>query len=168
MTDETWWQLLLAFGFGLAGSVLPLANAEAFIVASVATGVLGPVPVGVLLGAGQGVGKMLVFQGIRQGRRQLVRRRPRREPAPIRPGTWRARWARLVEWSIALVEHPRWGPVGLFLSGSLSVPPNYLTTVVAATTRLNFAVFAVFLTAGFMARYVVIALAAAGVFEHVR
>ena len=86
MTDETWWQLLLAFGFGLAGSVLPLANAEAFIVASVATGVLGPVPVGVLLGAGQGVGKMLVFQGIRQGRRQLVRRRPRREPAPIRPG----------------------------------------------------------------------------------
>lgn len=164
---ETWWQLLLAFGYGLAGSVVPLANAEAFIVASVATGVIGPVPVGVLLGVGQGVGKMVIFRVIRQGRRQLLRKRPRRTQAPIKPGSWRARWARLVEWSIALVEHPRWGPAGLFLSGSLSVPPNYVTTVVAATTRLNFAVFSVFLTAGFVARYVVVALAAAGVLARI-
>lgn len=167
MTDSTWWQLLLALGYGVLGSVIPIVNAEAFIVASVATEMIDPVVVGALLGLGQGIGKVVLFQTVRQGRRRLFRKRPLKQPASARPGSWRARWDRLVVMGVKLVEHPRWGPVGFFLSGSISLPPNYLTTVIAATTKINFVLFAIFLTAGFMSRYVVIALAAAGVVDRI-
>ena len=167
MTDSTWWQLLLALGYGVLGSDIPIVNAEAFIVASVATAMINPVVVGLLLGLGHGIGKMALFQTVRQGRRRLFRKRPPKESSPTGQGIWRARWDRVVGWSIRLVEHPRWGPVGFFLSGLISLPPNYLTTIIAATTRINFALFSVFLTAGFISRYVLIALAAAGVVDRI-
>lgn len=161
MTQTGWWQLLLALGYGIFGSVVPVVNGEAFIVAALATKLIGPVEVGLVLGLGQGIGKMILFQLVRQGRRLplLQRGGGRRDPEP---GSWRARWAKAVAWGTRLVEDPKWGPLGCFLSGSVSLPPNYATTVLAATTRVNFAVFSVFLTLGYLLRYVVIALAVSG------
>lgn len=166
MTDGFWWQLLLAFGYGLVGSIVPVVNGEAFIVAALATKLIGPIEVGLGLGIGQGLGKMILFQLVRQGRRLPFARPRSAEPRPEpEPGTWRYRWVKLVTRSTALVEHPRLGPIGLFLSGSLSLPPNYPTTILAATTRINFAVFSIFMALGFIARYIVLALLLSGVFE---
>lgn len=164
MTDGVWWQLLLSFGYGVLGSLVPMVSGEAFIIAALATKLIGPVALGVFLGLGQGIGKMILFQMIRQGRRLPVFR-SRKPSAPPRTGKWRERWARLVAWSIGLVEHPKWGPVGCFLSGSLSLPPNYPTTVLAATTRINFAVFSISMSLGFIVRSLVVSLALAGVID---
>ncbi len=164
MSGEFWWQLALALGYGFFGAIIPVVNGEALIVAALATGFIGPVEVGLGLGLGQGIGKMVLFQLVRQGRRipLFTPRAERTEPAA---GTWRARWKRIVDWGIRLVEHPQWGPLGIFLSGSLSIPPNYLTTLLVAGTRINFVVFGVFMTLGFTARYVVLALLAAGLLD---
>lgn len=167
MTEGFWWQLLLAFGYGVFGSIVPVVNGEALIVAALATGLIGPVAVGLGLGLGQGLGKAILFQAVRQGRRlPFISSRAARpdRPAP-QPGTWRFRWSRLLAWGVRLVEHHRWGPIGVFLSGSLSLPPNYATTLLAATTRINFVVFAIFMTAGFTARYIVLALLLSGVLD---
>ncbi|WIY83844.1 hypothetical protein [Propionimicrobium sp. PCR01-08-3] len=162
--SETWWQLLLAFGYGLGGSLIPVVNGEAFIVAAIATNLIGPVEAGICLGLGQGIGKMVLFQAVKHARKlPVLRRKPKQRPAPV-PGTWRYRWSRVIAWGTSLVEHPRWGPLGLFLSSSVSVPPNYPTTILAATTKINFAIFAIFMTLGFVARYVVVGLAAGGLF----
>ncbi|WP_341730084.1 hypothetical protein [Brooklawnia sp.] len=160
-----WWHLLLAVGFGLVGALVPVLNGEAFIAATLAARLIGPVEVGVCLGLGQGLGKMILFQAVRQAKRLPILHRTSAEHPPPEPGSWRYRWARLVEWGTALVESPRWGPLGLFLSGSLSVPPNYATTIMVATTKINFAVFSIFITVGFIVRYVVVAFALTGVFK---
>ena len=108
---------------------------------------------------------MILFQVVRQAKRlPVLHRKLLSRPEP-QPGTWRYRWARVMRWGIALVEHPRWGPLGVFLSGSVSVPPNYPTTILAATTKANFAVFSIFMTLGFITRYVVVGLAVTGVFQ---
>lgn len=161
-----WWQIAIAIGYGVFGSLLPVVNGEAFIVAALATAFIGPVEVGLGLGLGQGIGKMLLFQAVRQGRRLPLARRVGASTEP-EPGTWRHRWSRLVAWGVALVEHPRWGPLGCFLSGALSIPPNYLTTILAATTRVNFAMFSVFLSTGFVVRSVLIALVVSGVLDEI-
>lgn len=163
--SNVWWQLLLAFGYGLLGSLIPVINGEAFVVAAIATHLIGPVEAGICLGLGQGVGKMILFQVVRQAKRlPVLHRKLLSRPEP-QPGTWRYRWARVMRWGIALVEHPRWWPLGVFLSGSVSVPPNYPTTILAATTKANFAVFSIFMTLGFITRYVVVGLAVTGVFQ---
>lgn len=166
VTETLWWQLLAALGFGIFGSIVPVVNGEAFIVAALATDLIGPVEVAVCLGLGQGIGKMVIFQIVRQGRRLpwASRRKQTSEPEP---GSWRDRWRRLVAWGVRLVEHPRLGPLGCFLSGATSIPPNYVTTILAATTRINMVVFGVFLTLGYTVRYVLIALALAGLISQV-
>ena len=163
--SNVWWQLLLAFGYGLLGSLIPVINGEAFVVAAIATHLIGPVEAGICLGLGQGVGKMILFQVVRQAKRlPVLHRKLLSRPEP-QPGTWRYRWARLMMCVILLVEYPRWGPLGVFLSGSVSVPPNYPTTILAATTKANFAVFSIFMTLGFITRYVVVGLAVTGFFQ---
>ncbi len=165
MVDGYWWQLLLAFGYGCGGAIIPVANGEAFILAALATKLIDPVTLGLSLGIGQGVGKAVLFQLVRQGKRlPWARRNPDATPRPVpEPGSWRARLAALVDWGRRLVEHPKWGPLGVFLSGSLSLPPNYVTTLVVATTRMRFASFALAMGLGFTLRYLVLALLAAGV-----
>lgn len=164
MTDASWWQLLLALGYGVLGSILPVFNAEAFIIAALATQQIGPIEMGVFLGLGYAVGKMIIFQAIRQGRRLPLPRRG--DPANLPPpGKWRKRWARLVSWGIRLVEHPRWGPLGYFTAASVSLPPSYATAILAPATRANFALFSVFTSLGFILRYVVICLALSGVLD---
>ncbi len=71
--SNVWWQLLLAFGYGLLGSLIPVINGEAFVVAAIATHLIGPVEAGICLGLGQGVGKMILFQVVRHSFRSSGR-----------------------------------------------------------------------------------------------
>lgn len=162
-----WWQLLLALGYGFGGAIVPVANGEAFMLAALATRLIDPVTLGLSLGLGQGVGKAVLFQLVRQGKKLPWARRSPGEDARPAPeaGSWRYRLRAVVDWGRRLVEHPKWGPLGVFLSGSLSLPPNYVTTLIVATTRMNFVAFALCMGLGFTLRYLVLALLAAGVID---
>lgn len=206
-----WIELASAFGYGVLASIVPVFNGEAFIVAAQATGVLDPISLGVGLGAGQGVGKAILFQLVRQGKRlpwktkdtatELAEIYPPSEtenpqpenpesenPEPENPksdsaadeavergkvtasaakplGKWRQRWQKFLRHAIALVEHDRWGPTIIFTSATFSIPPNYLTTLFAGTTKINFWVFTSMMTLGYTVRAVVESLIFAGVLD---
>ena len=55
--------LLTSMGFGVVSAVVPVANAEAYIVASQMTALAGAVPIAVGVAIGQTVGKLLLFLG---------------------------------------------------------------------------------------------------------
>lgn len=162
-----WWHILLTVGYGLLSSLVPVFNAEAYVVATMATHLLHPIEVGVGLGFGSGIGKMIFFQAVRHAKSLpfLENHKKAERPAP-EPGTWRYRWSLILRWGNTLVTNPRLAPIGFFLSGSISVPPSYPTTILIATTKANFVVFSIFMTLGLMARYTAIAYGATGIFKH--
>lgn len=171
MTDA-WWQALLAFAYGLAGSIVPVFNCEAYVVAGVTAGLGSPVLIGCSLAAGQGVGKLALFMAVREGKRipgPWRRRLEHRDQSATEDGDqesasrWRQRWSTLVRRGMALVEHPTLGAIGMVSSGMVSIPPNFPTTILLATTRVNPLRFVCWLALGFAVRFVVIGYASTGV-----
>lgn len=135
---------------------MPVFNPEAFLVATLATDLIDPLSLGLGLGLGQGIGKAVLFQLVRQGKR-LVVVRPQ-TPSANPPGKWRGRWQKLVEKAESGLTDKRLGPVIIFSAGAISLPPNYVTTLIAGGLRVRFSIFSIAITAGFIARNLVEAL----------
>lgn len=156
MTGRFWYEMASAFGFGIASSIVPVLNSEIFLVGALATGLVGPVSVSIGLALGHGLGKFIIFVAIRRGR-QLKWFAPK-EKKPPTPGSWRERWRRWNARSALLVEDPRWGTPILLISASTGVPPIYLVTVYAATTKMKLWWFSTWVTVGFFLRCLALAL----------
>ena len=60
--------LLTSIGFGTVSAVVPVVNAEAYVIASQMSAVIGPIPIAIGIAIGQTVGKLLLFFGVRQER----------------------------------------------------------------------------------------------------
>ncbi|VEI02192.1 SNARE associated Golgi protein [Acidipropionibacterium jensenii] len=152
-----WYEVLSAFGFGIASSLVPVLNSEIFIVGSLASGLLGPLEVSIGLALGHGVGKQIMFLAVRKGR-QLSWFAPREKTAPP-PGSRRERWRRWNGRVARMVENPRWGMPILVFSAITGIPPVYLVVIYSATTRMRFWSFSVWVTVGFFVRCLALALA---------
>lgn len=157
MTARFWYEILSAFGFGVASSLVPVLNSEVFIVGSLASGLLGPLEVSIGLALGHGLGKQIIFLAVRKGRRLRWFTPKERKAAP--PGSWRERWRRWNGRTARLVEDRRWGTPILLVSAITGIPPVYLVVIYAATTRMNFWWFSLCVTVGFFLRCVALALA---------
>ena len=159
---ESWWQIVISFSYGLFGSVIPVMNAEAFIVAMQATGLLHPLPLGLSLGLGQGVGKAILFWLVRRGstlpwvRRQVAVAKPARSNSSFTRGLKRINEYARTKRGVTL---------GAFCAGAISVPPNYPLTIWAGATGLPMARFIIPLGAGFIIRAIVESFALMGVFS---
>lgn len=163
----TW---LTSIGFGLLSGVVPVANAEAYVVASQVSALAGAVPVAVGVAFGQTAGKVLLFLSVRRGRRSFEPRGRRPfEPRPPKPEStgpagpvrWRslrARIRRLVEVSLRLVGHPRWGLPVVFAASLLGLPPLYPVALLAGATPIRLAPFVAVVLVGRVARFVAVAL----------
>lgn len=156
MTTRFWYEILSAFGYGVASSIVPVLNSEIFLVGALATGLVGPVSVSVGLALGHTLGKLVIFLAIRRGS-QLRWFTPKEKKPPM-PGSWRERWQRWNARSAYLVEDPRWGTPILLISSISGVPPIYLVTVYAATTRMKVWWFSICVTVGFFLRCLSLAL----------
>ena len=66
LTWQFWYQVLSAFAFGIASSLVPVLNSELFIVGALGSQLLGPLEVALGLALGHGVGKQIMFVGIRK------------------------------------------------------------------------------------------------------
>ncbi len=149
--------LLTSIGYGVVSALVPLINAEAFIVASQVTAAAGAVPVAIGVAIGQTVGKVAMFYAVRRGRDLPVVRNKRAErlARPVGPRTlkWRAFVARLLE----LVGDPRWGLPITFLAASVGIPPLYAVALLAGATRMNGLWFTLVVLAGRTLRFVLVA-----------
>nr|WP_076388220.1 VTT domain-containing protein [Vaginimicrobium propionicum] len=156
-------EFLSALAFGLAASLVPVFNPEAFIVATLATELIDPLSLGLGLGLGQGIGKAVLFQLVRQGKKLVVVKPP--TPSETPRGKWRRRWQKLVEKSESALTNKRLGPVIIFSAGAISLPPNYVTTLIAGGLKVKFSIFSIAMTVGFVARNLVEALLVAQIID---
>ncbi len=171
--------LLTSLGFGTVSAIVPIANAEAYVIASQVTAVAGPIPIAVGVGIGQSVGKLLLFLGVRRGRDfWFVRRHqpvsevtseagsePAEMPeaaAPTRIGRIQA-WLRrhIAEW-LQLVGTKRWGLPIVLLAAVIGVPPLYAVALIAGASTMRAGWFFLVVVIGRVARFVLVALGVAG------
>ena len=143
LTWQFWYQVLSAFAFGVASSLVPVLNSELFIVGALGSKLLGPLEVALGLALGHGVGKQIKHK----------------EPKPVPEGSWRWRLRRWNDKAAHVVETPRWGMPLLFFSAITGVPPVYLVVIYAATTKMHFWWFSLWVTVGFFIRCYLLALA---------
>lgn len=136
LTWQFWYQVLSAFAFGVASSLVPVLNSELFVVGALGSRLLGPLEVALGLALGHGVGKQVMFVGIRKGSNS--RWIKHKEPKPVAVGSWRWRLRRWNDQAAHIVETPRRGMPLLFFSAITGIPPVYLVVIYAATTKMNF------------------------------
>ena len=154
--------LLTSMGFGVVSAVVPVANAEAYIVASQMTALAGAVPIAVGVGIGQMVGKLLLFVGVRRGREFAVFRRRQHRPPTRSTGPTAVRVRALLARLLDLVGQKRWGLPIVLLAAVVGVPPLYAVALLAGATRMPAVGFALTVLVGRVARFVLVATGSVG------
>lgn len=137
-----------AFGFAALSGVIPLLNAEVYLVGAVL--VMGKLPAAVALGvvvaAGQMVAKAGIYHAV-HGATNLAGRR---------------KHARGLERARALAERWRDRELALvFVSSSVGLPPFYVVSILAGALEVPFKKFMALGFVGRSIRFVAIAVAAA-------
>ena len=77
--------LLTSIGFGTVSAIIPIVNAEAYVIASQMSALIGPIPIAIGIAIGQTVGKLMLFFGVREGK-ELSFVKHRREIRQATPG----------------------------------------------------------------------------------
>lgn len=150
--------LLTSIGYGILSAIVPVINAEAYVVASQVTAVAGAVPIAVGIAIGQTAGKVAMFYAVREGRRLsfFTSRREESRSRPVSPG--RRRWRAFVDRLLQLVGDPRWGLPITFLASFVGIPPLYAVALIAGATKMNGGWFTLVVFAGRLIRFVSLAL----------
>ena len=170
--------LLTSIGFGTVSALLPILNAETYVIASQVSAVAGPLPIAVGVATGQTIGKMLLFLGARSGRELAILRRRRhlrggagvwyppesaspKQPKPVGPA--RARFRAFVAKLLSLVGQKRWGLPIVGLAAVIGIPPLYPVALLAGATTMRAVWFALVVLLGRIARFVLVALGITGI-----
>jgi membrane protein YqaA with SNARE-associated domain len=154
------WRLLLEFvvaiGYGVLSSVVPIFNCEVFIVASQVGGFTEEVTTAVGCAVGQMIGKVGTVLALRQGRSsrlvRKVRDRPRKPAGRVR--------TKLRAWSdrmMGLLGERRWGVPIVFLSALVAIPPLYAVTLAVPATKMSVIPFGLAVLLGRMLLFLAIA-----------
>lgn len=154
------WQLVLAVGFGIGSAVVPVMNAEAYVLAVGATHRLSPVVAAIGVTVGQTIGKVAMFLAVRYRPSYAVRRT--KEPKPVDLDT---RWGRFVQWTrdiskrlLDAMSDSRWGIPVTLLSAFVGVPPLYGVAIIGGASRMRTIFFALSVLVGRGARFVLLAV----------
>lgn len=152
----------VSVGVGILSALIPVANAEAYVVGNEVAGLGDMVPVAVGIGVGQTFGKVALFLSVRWGRQTPFVKKRRADPRPPRTrfGVW---LRRTLDFLVHLIEHRWWGVPILFLAASVGIPPLYPVAFLAGATRINVWLFTVVVLVGRQLRFLALALGVSGV-----
>jgi membrane protein YqaA with SNARE-associated domain len=155
------WQLVLAIGFGIGSAVVPVLNAEAYVLGVGVSGALNPVVAAVGISIGQTIGKVAMFLAVRH-RPGYTGKKKSKEPKAVDLDT---RWGRFVQWNRDLskrlldaLSDRRWGVPVTLLSASIGIPPLYGVALIAGASRMGVVTFALSVLTGRSARFIALAL----------
>ena len=156
----TWGALfawLTSVAFGVVSAIIPVVNAEVYVLVSQVSAVAGVVPVAVGVGVGQTIGKCLLFVGVRRGRQfRFVREhrsRVRTEPR----GRFRQAWHDALQFLLRLVGTKRWGLPITLLAAVVGIPPLYAVALLAGATTMKLRYFAPIVLVGRITRFLLVA-----------
>ncbi|NEA35902.1 hypothetical protein [Streptomyces sp. SID13031] len=154
------WQLVLAIGFGIGSAVIPVLNAEVYVIGVGASGKLDPVVAGIGVSVGQTIGKVAMFLAVRY--RPGYAAKKGKAPKPVDLGTRRGRF---VQWNrdvskrlLDALSDRRWGIPVTLLSSSVGIPPLYGVALIAGASRMGVVTFSLSVLAGRAARFIALAL----------
>ncbi len=149
--------LLTSIGFGAVSAVIPIVNAEAYIIASQMSAVAGPIPIAIGIAIGQTIGKLLLFFGVRQGKELsfVKHRREIRKQRPVGPTRARVRaaGAKLLD----LVGQERWGLPIVLIAAIIGFPPLYAVALLAGATTMSPVWFGLTVFVGRLCRFLLVA-----------
>jgi membrane protein YqaA with SNARE-associated domain len=162
------WRLLIEFvvaiGYGVLSSVVPIFNAEIYIVASQVGGFTEEVTTAVGCAIGQTIGKVGTVLALRRGSSsrlvRKVRERPRKPAGPVR--------TKLRAWSdrmMGLLGERRWGVPIVLLSACVGLPPLYAVTLAVPATRMSVILFGAAVLLGRMVLFLAIAFGVSALFH---
>jgi membrane protein YqaA with SNARE-associated domain len=154
------WQLVLAVGFGIGSAVVPVLNAEAYVLGVGVTHALNPLVAALGVSVGQTLGKVAMFLAVRY--RPGYAARKTKEPKSVDLDT---RWGRFVQRNRDLTKRlldamsdSRWGIPVTLLSAFVGVPPLYGVALIGGASRMKTVVFTLSVLIGRCGRFVLLAL----------
>ncbi len=149
--------LLTSIGFGTVSAVVPIVNAEAYVIASQMSAVMGPIPIAIGIAMGQTVGKLLLFFGVRQGKELpfIKHRQEVRKQLPVGPtrARFRAAMAKLLD----LVGQERWGLPIVLVAAIVGFPPLYAVALLSGATTMSPVWFGLTVLVGRLCRFLLVA-----------
>jgi membrane protein YqaA with SNARE-associated domain len=152
--------LVLAVGFGIGSAVVPVLNAEIYVLGVGASGKLDPVVAAIGVSVGQTIGKVAMFLAVRY--RPGYAAKKNKAPKPVDLSTRRGR---LVQWNrtvskrlLDALSDRRWGIPVTLLSSSVGIPPLYAVALIAGASRMGVVTFSLSVLAGRAARFITLAL----------
>ena len=149
--------MLTSVGFGVLSAIFPLANAEAYVVASQVSTEAGALPIAIGVGIGQTIGKLTLFLGVRRGKESRFFHKEQEKLRAQPVGAARQRIRRDVHRLLELVGTKRWGLPTVFLAAVVGIPPLYAVALLAGATKMKLAWFAGVVLVGRLARFVLVA-----------
>jgi membrane protein YqaA with SNARE-associated domain len=162
MTVFDWvWQSMLAVGFGVGSAVIPVLNAEAYIIGVGVTDALHPAVAAVGVAIGQTIGKVTMFLAVRY-RPGYAARRTHKEPRALdltsRWGRFRQRFRDVSKRMLDLLGDSRYGVPVTLVSAFFGIPPLYAVALIAGASRMRVVAFALSVLVGRCSRFVLLAL----------
>jgi membrane protein YqaA with SNARE-associated domain len=149
--------LLTSIGFGTVSAIVPIVNAEAYVIASQMSAVMGPIPIAIGIAMGQTVGKLLLFFGVRRGK-ELSFIKHRQEVRKQRPvGPTRARFRAVTAKLLDLVGQERWGLPIVLVAAIVGFPPLYAVALLAGATTMSPVWFGLTVLVGRLCRFLLVA-----------
>jgi membrane protein YqaA with SNARE-associated domain len=149
--------LLTSIGFGTVSAIVPIVNAEAYVIASQMSAVMGPIPIAIGIAMGQTVGKLLLFFGVRRGK-ELSFVKHRQEVRKQRPvGPTRARFRAVMAKLLDLVGQERWGLPIVLVAAIVGFPPLYAVALLAGATTMSPVWFGLTVLVGRLCRFLLVA-----------
>ena len=120
------WGVLFAWltsvAFGVVSAIIPVVNAEVYVLVSQVSAVAGVVPVAVGVAIGQTIGKSLLFLGVRRGRQFRFVREHRATTRTETRGRLRQAWHDALQFLLRLVGTKRWGLPITLLAAVVGIP----------------------------------------------
>jgi membrane protein YqaA with SNARE-associated domain len=157
--------LLTSIGFGTVSAVVPIVNAEAYVIASQMSAVMGPIPIAIGIAMGQTVGKLLLFLGVRHGK-ELSFIKHRQEVRKQRPvGPTRARFRAFMAKLLDLVGQERWGLPIVLVAAIVGFPPLYAVALLAGATTMSPVWFGLTVLVGRLCRFLLVATGFSGLHD---
>jgi membrane protein YqaA with SNARE-associated domain len=149
--------LLTSIGFGTVSAIVPVVNAEAYVIASQMSAVIGPIPIAIGVAIGQTVGKLVLFFGVREGKELpfIKHRREVRQKRPVGPA--RARFRAAMAKLLDLVGQERWGLPIVLVAAIVGFPPLYAVALLAGATTMRPIWFGLTVLVGRLCRFLLVA-----------
>lgn len=155
------WGVLLAWltsvAYGVVSAIVPVINAEVYVLVSQVSAVAGVVPVAVGVGVGQTIGKCLLFYGVRRGRQFRFVREHRARASTRERSRFGQRVHDAIQALLRLVGTKRWGLPITLLAAVVGFPPLYAVALLAGATTMKLRYFALVVLVGRVTRFLLVA-----------